>query len=166
MFTKLSGTLANTFVAGDKVTGSVSGATAIVHHTESSNLFVHDVQGAFIATDNISAAGSGSTATLTNIAAPRTYNIDRARSVAQKPNIADREIFTADVSLTLDNVLSGTVTMATGTKAVTGFATQFVKELKEGDQILDQAGNVNTVASVANRNNINLGANSFLAGTV
>ena len=36
-----------------------------------------------------------------------------------------------------------------GTTAVTGFATQFVKELKEGDQILDQAGNVNTVASVA-----------------
>ena len=72
---KLSGTLANTFVAGDKVTGSVSGATAIVHHTESSNLFVHDVQGAFIATENISAAGSGSTATLTNIAAPRTYTL-------------------------------------------------------------------------------------------
>jgi hypothetical protein len=155
MFTKLSGTLANTFVAGDKVTGSVSGATAIVHHTESSNLFVHDVQGAFIATDNISAAGSGSTATLTNIAAPRTYNIDRARSVAQKPNIADREIFTADISLTLDNVLSGTVTMD-GTTAVTGFATQFVKELKEGDQILDQAGNVNTVASVATETSLTL----------
>ena len=166
MFTKLSGTLANTFVAGDKVTGSVSGATAIVHHTESSNLFVHDVQGAFIATDNISAAGSGSTATLTNIAAPRTYNIDRARSVAQKPNIADREIFTADVSLTLDNVLSGTVTfVSTGTKAVTGFATQFVKELKEGDQILDQAGNVNTVASVETETTLTLVANSVLVGT-
>ena len=39
----------------------------------------------------------------------------------------------------LDNVLSGTVTMD-GTTAVTGFATQFVKELKEGDQILDQGG--------------------------
>ena len=155
MFTKLSGTLANTFVAGDKVTGSVSGTTAIVHHTESSNLFVHDVQGAFIATENISAAGSGSTATLTNITAPRTYNIDRARSVAQKPNIAAREIFTADVHLTLDNVLSGTVTM-NGTTAVTGFATQFVKELKEGDQILDQAGNVNTVASVATETTLTL----------
>ena len=113
MFTKLTGTIANTFLAGDKVTGSVSGATAIVHHVEGSNLFVHDVQGAFRIDDNISAEGAGSTATLTSTnTAPRTYNIDRARSVAQKPNTAAREIFTADVLLDLDNVLSGTVTLS------------------------------------------------------
>ena len=161
MFTKLTGTIANTFLAGDKVTGSVSGATAIVHHVEGSNLFVHDVQGAFRIDDNISAEGAGSTATLTSTnTAPRTYNIDRARSVAQKPNTAAREIFTADVLLDLDNVLSGTVTFTAGSQAVSGFATQFVKELKEGDQILDQKGNINTVASVTSETALTLVSNS------
>jgi len=166
MFTKLTGTIANTFVAGDKVTGSSTGTSAIVHHVEGSNLFVHDVQGAFTTSDNISAEGGGSTATLTSCSAIRTYNIDRARAVAQKPNNTNREIFTADVSLSQDNVLSGTVTfVATNSTAVTGFATQFAKELKEGDQIIDQAGNVNTVASVTSETALVLTANSIAAGS-
>jgi preprotein translocase subunit YajC len=167
MFTKLTGTIANTFVAGDKVTGSSTGTTAIVHHVEGSNLFVHDVQGAFTTSDNISAEGSGNTATLTSCSAIRTYNIDRARAIAQKPNNTNREIFTADVSLTLDNTLTGTLIFpgSGDLKKVTGFATQFVKELKEGDQILDLGGTVNTVASVESETALTLTANNTGAGS-
>jgi hypothetical protein len=167
MFTKLTGTIANTFVAGDKVTGSSTGTSAIVHHVEGSNLFVHDVQGAFTTSDNISAEGSGNTATLTSCSAIRTYNIDRARAIAQKPNNTNREIFTADVSLTLDNTLTGTLIFpGTGdlTK-VTGFGTQFVKELKEGDLVLDLAGDINTVASVETETAMTLTANNTGAGS-
>jgi hypothetical protein len=152
MFTKLTGTLANTFIAGDRVTGSVSGATAIVHHTESSNLFVHDVQGAFVAADNLSVAGNGSTATLTSTnTAPRTYNIDRARSITQTPKNNQREIFTADLVLDSDKVLTGSVTISNANPAVlTGFGTNFADELKEGDIIIDGAGDEKIVASVTN----------------
>jgi hypothetical protein len=169
MFTKLTGTIANTFVTGDKVTGSATGTTAIVHHVEGSNLFVHDVQGAFSTSDNISAVGSGSNATLTSCSAVRAYNIDRARSVAQLPNVAGREIFTADVFLDADQVLAGTITMASDSATVTGFATQFIKELKQGDQLLDQAGNVRVIASVQSETSLTLtadGSSSYSGNAV
>ena len=164
MFTKITGTQTNTFVAGDKVTGSVSGASAIVHHIDgsgsSAGLYVHDVQGVFTTSDAITAIGTGNTATITaaNNTAIRAYNLDRARSILQTPNVVAREIFKADISLTLDNVVTGTVTMSTGSATVTGFATQFAKELKEGDKLLDQAGNVNQVLSVQSETSLTLTA--------
>jgi len=174
MFTKITGTQTNTFTAGDKVTGSVSGASAIVHHIEGSGttagLFVHDVQGAFITDDAITAVGQTSNATITaaNNTAVRAYNIDRARSVAQLPNVTGREIFTGDVFLDSDQVLAGTITMDNST-TVTGFATQFIKELKEGDQLLDQAGAVNTIASVETETSLTLtsgGTDSYSGNAV
>ena len=40
--------------------------------------------------------------------------------------------------------------MSSGSTAVTGFGTKYLTELKEGDIIVDQAGNENVVASVTN----------------
>ena len=153
MFTKLTGAQTNTFIAGDKITGSVSGATAIVHHIEGSGvtagLFVHDVIGTFSIDDAISAQGGGNTAVIGDVTAVRVYNLDRARSVAQAPNIASRENFTADIKLTLDNTLTGTLIFPSAAqKTVTGFGTQFVKELKEGDLVLDLAGDINIVDTI------------------
>ena len=150
MFTKLTGTTSvASFVVGDKVTGSSSGATGIVATTVTSggaSILVHDVVGIFTDADAISVKGAGNTAVIADVTAVRTYNIDRARSITQTATNSLREIFTADLYANKDNTLTGTVTILT--KAVTGFGTSFQKELKLGDIILDGAGAERIIDSI------------------
>ena len=65
MFTKLKagGSITNSNV-GDKVTGSLSGATGIIGHVNGVNMYVHDVVGTFVHNDVITSEGDG-TATFT-----------------------------------------------------------------------------------------------------
>jgi len=147
MFTKLSGTLSGTFSEGDKVVAN-NGATGIVSHTSSGQLFLHDVVGTFAVGNTITTEGV--TSGTTTVTAVRSYNVDRARSITQTPKNTNREIFTADLVADSDKVLTGTVTMTASDPTVTGFATKFLTELKEGDIILDQSGNENKVLSVTN----------------
>ena len=152
MFTKITGTTsAASFTVGDKVVGSVSGATGIVANTVASggaSILVHDVVGTFTDADAISAVGTTDTAVIANVTAVRNYNIDRARSVTQTPNQASREIFTADIFADQDNTLTGSCSI-NGT-ALTGFGTKFTTELKEGDIVIDGGGTERVVASVTN----------------
>ena len=76
----------------------------------------------------------------------RTYSIDRVRSLSQSPETSGRAIFTADVDTDQDNTLTGSVSMASTN--VTGFATKFTAELKEGDIVIDGGGNERIISSV------------------
>lgn len=125
-----------TAVAGDRITGGTSGATAVIAYDDgSSAIFVHDVVGTFTAGESLTSSGAGSFA-VNAITSTRTYNIDRVRSITQTPKQGSREIFTADIVADQDNTLTGTCTIA-GNTALTGFGTKFMVELKEGDIIMD-----------------------------
>ena len=156
MFTKLkkaSGTISNSNV-GDKVVGSLSGATAIIGHVNGANMYVHDVVGTFIDGDVITSEGDG-TATFTvdgenfrGIADQvRTFNIDRVRSIGQDRCGSGDADFTADLVADGDNTLTGSVSIAANGN-ITGFGTRFTAELKEGDIIIDGGGNEQVIASV------------------
>ena len=148
MFTKLPySSKTGTFTAGDLVTGATSGATGIVHNDGSSFINVHDVVGTFITGEAISSSGVGNGAFTTG-AGVRPYNIDRARSVTQTPTAGGRQTFTANIVTDSDTILTGTVNLGTNT-SVAGFGTNFLNELKEGDIIVDGAGNENVVSSIA-----------------
>ena len=151
MFTKLTGTTSvASFVEGDRVIGSVSGATGIVANTVASgqaSILVHDVVGTFTTSDAISVQGT-TAAVIANVTAVRSYNLDRVRSIAQTPKNTAREIFTADLVVDSDKVLTGSVSIS-GT-ALTGFGTNFADELKEGDIIIDGAGAEKIISSVTN----------------
>ena len=150
MFTKITGTTSGaSFVIGDKVVGSVSGATGIVATTVASGggqILVHDVVGTFTDADAISAVGASNAAAIANVTAVRTYNIDRARSITQTPNQGANEIFTADLVADQDNTLTGSCSI-NGIN-LTGFGTKFTTELKEGDIVIDGAGAEKVVASI------------------
>ena len=53
----------------------------------------------------------------------------------------------ADISLDADKVLSGTLNMTANNTTVTGFGTRFSAELKEGDILVDGAGNERIIQS-------------------
>ena len=157
MFTKLKYSAhSGTAVVGDKITGSVSGATAIVAYDDGSGaLFVHDVVGTFTSADAISStngtfamtAGQHTGENFRGTAGEvRTYNIDRVRAISQAPNVTARETFTADIYTDQDFILTGQVSMSSTN--VTGFATKFTAELKEGDIVIDGAGNERVISTV------------------
>ena len=157
MFTKLKYSAhSGTAVVGDKITGSVSGATAIVGYDDGSGaLYVHDVVGTFTASDAISSengtfamtAGQHTGENFRGTAGEvRTYNIDRVRAISQTPNVTARETFTADIYTDSDFILTGQVSMSSTN--VTGFATKFTAELKEGDIVIDGGGNERIIDSV------------------
>ena len=167
MYTKLSGTVSGTFTAGDKLVSN-SGATGIIAETvtSGSTILVYDVVGTFGSGDTITTEGA--TSGTTTLTAVRNYNIDRARGVAQNATSSSNEDFTADIVLDSDKVLTGTVTIALNT-SVTGFATQFTKELKEGDVIVDGGGNERIVSSVTSDTALTLtssGAQAFTGNVV
>jgi hypothetical protein len=157
MFTKLKYSAhSGTAVVGDKITGSVSGATAIVGYDDGSGaLYVHDVVGTFTSADAISSTngsfamsagqhtGENFRGTANEV---RTYNIDRVRGISQAPNVTARETFTADIYTDQDFILTGQVSMSS--TSVTGFATKFTAELKEGDIVIDGAGNERVISSI------------------
>ena len=72
MFTMISCSVtANNFKAGDKVTGSTSGATGIVAYEDATNnhIMLHDVVGTFRTTDAISVKGQGTYSSSSTITA-------------------------------------------------------------------------------------------------
>ena len=151
MFTKISYSAhSGTANAGDIVTGGTSGATGIIAYDNNSDaLFIHDVVGTFVSGEAITSAGDGDFALSTSQnTAVRSFNIDRVRGVSQTPSNAAREKYTADVVLDLDKVLSGTLTFSNSSTAVTGFATRFLDELKEGDIVISPIGEERIVSSV------------------
>ena len=168
MFTKLKYSAhSGTAVVGDKITGSVSGATAIVAYDDGSGaLYVHDVVGTFTASDAISSsngsfamtAGQHTGENFRGTAGEvRTYNIDRVRGISQTPKTSAREIFTADVYLDSDFILTGQVSMSSTN--VTGFATKFTAELKEGDVVIDGGGNERIIDTITSDTAATLTAN-------
>ncbi len=163
MLTKLSGTLGGTFTEGDQVVGGTSGATGIVSYTASGQLYVHDVVGTFVVGDAITTKGT--TSGTTTVTAVRNYNIDRARGVSQDPVDAGSTTFTANVKVDNSKVLLGTLTFGTNT-SVSGFATSFTTELKEGDVIVNPAsGQSLVVASVTDDTSLTLSSASSSAYT-
>ena len=148
MFTKLTGTASGTINVGDKVTGNESNATGIVAYKSSNDLYLHDVIGSFLTSGTEDLTFGNSTGSFSNISAVRSYNIDRARSLFQAPKVGgSAQKFTADISLDADKVLSGTLNMTAGNTTVTGFGTRFSAELKEGDILVDGAGNERSIVS-------------------
>ena len=148
MFTKLTGTASGTINVGDKVTGNESNATGIVAYKSSNDLYLHDVIGSFLTSGTEDLTFGNSTGSFSNISAVRGYNIDRARSLFQAPKVGGTaQKFTADISLDADKVLSGTLNMIAGNTTVTGFGTRFSAELKEGDILVDGAGNEKSIVS-------------------
>lgn len=160
MFTKISySAKSGTFTAGDQVRNADGTKTGIVSHDDGNDLFLHDVVGNWDADDTVTSYGSGSGAlTATQNTAVRNYNIDRVRGVTQVPKNTARETFTADVITDNDHVLIGTVTLTSGSTTVTGFGTLFSSELKEGDILVDSAGNERIVSSVASDTSLTLTA--------
>ena len=157
MFTKLKySSHGGAASVGDRLVGSISGATGIVVYDNGSDaIYLQDVVGEFTSSDVISSTegtfgltavqntGENYRGTAGEI---RTYSIDRVRSLSQSPETSGRAIFTADVDTDQDNTLTGSVSMASTN--VTGFATKFTAELKEGDIVIDGGGNERIISSV------------------
>ena len=157
MFTKLKYSAhSGTAIIGDKVTGSVSGATGLIAYDDNSGaLYVHDVIGVFSISDAISSQNGSFAMTIAQNTGEnfrgtageiRTYNINRVRGISQTPKTTAREVFTANVYLDADFTLTGQCSISTTN--LTGFATKFTAELKEGDVIIDGAGAEKIIASI------------------
>ena len=162
MFTKISySAKSGTFTAGDQVRNADGTKSGIVAHDTSNNLYIHDVVGNWDDSDSVTSYGSGSgSITAGQNTATRNYNIDRVRGVSQVPKNTSRETFTADVVTDNDYVLVGTVSLTSGSTAVTGFGTLFSSELKEGDILVDSAGNERIVSSIASDTSLTLTTNA------
>ena len=166
MFTKLSfdsspGVSSNNFRVGDKVTGSVSGATGIVayQNTSSNFVMVHDVVGTFTTNDVITVKGYGtwnsvSGADTETLSAVRTYNVEDARGVGQEPSTASSADKNFTASIPTDNVkiISGASVLTAG-GVLTGTGTQFLNELRTGDIIVDGNGDEQVINTVTDNSN-------------
>ena len=177
MYTKLTtqATMANyKLTAGQRIVGVTSGAKATVAESVASGttLWVMDVEGTFTTSEVIRVEWDSSTSITANTlhasTAPKTYSSDRVRQLYQTysatagagSRTSGSANFTADV-VTTDNqyVLTGTVSCAGSTTAVTGVNTTFTQELKEGDVIAFPSGTTRIVASVTSDTAIVLTAN-------
>jgi len=158
MFTKITYSgKTGTFSAGDQVRNADNTKSGIVAYDASSNLYLHDVVGNWDDADSVTSYGTGSGAiSAGQNTATRNYNIDRVRGVSQVPNNSARETFTADVVTDNDFILTGTVSLTSGSTTVTGFGSLFSTELKEGDILVDSAGNERIVSSIAGDTSLTL----------
>jgi len=162
MYTKLTTAATNyALTAGQKIKGSVSGATGTVAVTSAAGattIMLLDVEGSFSTSDTIRLehATTGGKA----VSAVRTYSTDRVRQVYQTSRTSGSAVFAAN-TVTTDNqfVITGTVNCAGSTTAVTGVNTKFTQELKEGDVIVFPSGTTRIVASVTSDTAIVLTAN-------
>jgi hypothetical protein len=162
MFTKLPyASHTGTAQAGDKITGSATGATGIVAYDNNSDaLYVHDVVGSFSTNDVLSSEGAGNFACSIS-GTPRNYNIDRTRSITQTPTNGSRETFTADINTDAVKILTGTLVFGASSTAVSGVGTLFASELKEGDIIVNPLGGQELiVSSITNDISLTLTSNS------
>ena len=159
--------------AGDKLVGGTSGATGIIAYDNNSDaVYIHDVNGQFVHGEAVTSTGSGDFActivgeNYRGIANEvRPFNIDRVRGIGQERADANVADFTADVISDGDVALSGTVTLSTSSTTINGFGTRFRAELKEGDIVVDGAGNERVIASVTSNIVATLTANAATAGS-
>ena len=156
MYTELTvASSAYPMIIGQKVVGSNSGATGIIAQTVASSattVYLRDVTGSFNTSDTIkleNGVGSGKA-----VSAVHTYSTEDVRSISQDAKTGDASgsgdlTFTCDTILT-DNqrTLSGTVTCAGSTTAVTGVNTKFTQELRKGDVIVFPSGTSRIVSSI------------------
>ena len=139
MFTMLSiAVTSNNFKAGDKVTGSVSGATGIVAYEDATNnhIMVHDVVGTFTTNDALTLKGAGTYNSSSTLSAVRSFHVEDARGVGQETSDTGEEDFTGNVATDSDKLLSGVASITSG-GVITGLGTAFLTELRKGDIIID-----------------------------
>ena len=177
MFTKIGySSHTGTANAGDKLVGGTSGATGIIAYDNNSNaIYVHDVNGIFQHGETVTSTGDG-TFSCTIVGENyrgianevRSYNIDRARGIGQERTDASVADFTADIIQDDDVTLTGTVTLANSSTAVTGFGTRFTSELKEGDIITANGTDEFVVQSITSNIALTLtgNANTNFSGNV
>ena len=163
MFTMINiAVTSGNFKTGDKVTGSVSGATGIVastkaadgtvstHENASANfVMLHDVVGTFTTNDQLSIEGQGTYSSSNTITSIRTFQMEDARGVGQikSSETGATENFTANVATDHDKLISGLATIAAN-GAITGVGTRFLTELRKGDIIFDGAGAAQIVTTI------------------
>jgi hypothetical protein len=153
MFTTI--TLSNTaaaqhIVAGSKVTGAISGAYGFVNsQSTGGTLQLTSVVGNFRAGEALRSSASyevdgvienamttivGGGTTIT-VASAVTHTFDGVKQLFQQHSPASRN-FTSDIQLESTLTLNGSVSVSAGANpSLTGFNTDFVRELKAGDQI-------------------------------
>ena len=156
MFTMLSiSNASGNFVAGDKITGSISGATGIVAYGDHTNnhVMLHDVVGTFTTGDALTLKGKGTYSAGGSPTAVRGFNVEDARSVGQvSSQTSTEEDFTADVALDSDKLISG-ISSLSSTGGLTGLGTAFLNELRKGDIIIDASGAEQVIDAVTDNSN-------------
>ena len=180
MFTKLTVVSAGSYAltAGQRVKGSSSGAKATIAVTAgatATTLYLMDVEGSFIATDEINLEKDSTSDAGPVVAASgvKKYSSDDVRSISQVPkdttdtgSSGGPATFTGDPILT-DNqfTLSGTIkSLATNDKTVTGVNTVFTQELKAGDVLIPPGGtSIGVVDTITSDIELELVANAVTA---
>jgi hypothetical protein len=151
MFTKLT-TASVSFSKGQKIVGSVSGATGIVAKAVSSGttVLVHSVVGQFNTSDVVRKIQNASGGVA--VSATRIFDIGRIRRVHQDRGTGVFQEFGGDVVLednfTLTGSAFGTADGDSANDTITGVASKFTSELIEGDKLLFPDGSNSTVISV------------------
>ena len=151
MFTKLT-TASVSLSKGQKVIGSISGATGIVAKAVSSGttVLVHSVVGQFNTSDTLRKIQN--TTGGVAVSATRIYDIGRIRRVHQDRGTGVFQEFGGDVVLednfTLTGSAFGTADGDSANDTITGVASKFTSELIEGDKLLFPDGSNATVISV------------------
>ena len=151
MFTKLT-TASVSLSKGQKIVGSVSGATGIVAKAVSSGttVLVHSVVGQFNTSDVIRKIQNASGGVA--VSATRIFDIGRIRRVHQDRGTGVFQEFGGDVVLednfTLTGSAFGTADGDSANDTITGVASKFTSELVEGDKLLFPDGSNATVVSV------------------
>ena len=165
MFTQMT-ISSGTFAKGQKVKGTVSGATGIVAEgiSSASTLYLHSIVGTFNTSDTIrkeqNSSGGSTVSTI------RSYDVGRIRKVFQDRGTGNFQEFGANVTLEDNFVLtgSGTVTVDADSSAdaITGTASKFTSELAEGDNLLLPNGATTVVTIVDSDTDVNV---TDIAGT-
>lgn len=151
MFTKLT-TASVSFSKGQKIIGSVSGATGIVAEAVSSGttVLVHSVVGQFNTSDVVRKIQNASGGVA--VSATRIFDIGRIRRVHQDRGTGVFQEFGGDVVLednfTLTGSAFGTADGDSANDDITGVASKFTSELIEGDKLLFPDGSTANVISV------------------
>ena len=151
LFTKLT-TASVSFSKGQKIIGSVSGATGIVAKAVSSGttVLVHSVVGQFNTSDVVRKIQNASGGVA--VSATRIFDIGRIRRVHQDRGTGVFQEFGGDVVLednfTLTGSAFGTADGDSANDTITGVASKFTSELIEGDKLLFPDGSNSTVISV------------------
>ena len=157
MFTKLT-TASVTFAKGQKIIGTVSGATGIVAEAVSSGttVRVHSVVGQFNTSDTVRKIQNSSGGAA--VSAIRVFDIGRIRRVHQDRGTGVFQEFGGDVVLEDNFTITGqgtvTVDGDSSNDTITGIASRFTSELVEGDKLLLSNGATTSVVSVTDNDTV------------